>query len=122
MEDINDPRERRKHPRISLDLPVEYRVTSAPHGRGALVINASESGLLVHSIKEMPVGTKLNIAVMFPKEFQFANFEVFAEVVWKDIQWEENWEGYQLGLKFIHIPEEDYKKLKQLLDDGHEIE
>jgi c-di-GMP-binding flagellar brake protein YcgR len=121
MEGLNHARERRKYPRFSMDLPVEYRVTSAPNGLGALVINASESGLLVYSVKEIPVGTKLNIAVMFPKEYQFANFEVLAEVVWKDIQWEENWEGYQLGLKFINILEEDYKKLKQLLIDGHEI-
>ncbi len=120
MEDLNKTKERRKHPRFILDLPVEYRVTNAPNGRGALVINASESGLLVHSVKEMPVGTKLTIAVMFPKEYQFANFEVLAEVVWKDIQWEENWEGYQLGLKFIHIREDDYQKLKQLLKNGHE--
>jgi hypothetical protein len=41
--------------------------------------------------------------------------------VWKDIYWQENREGYQLGLKFIHILEEDHRKLKQLLDDGHEI-
>jgi hypothetical protein len=100
---------------------LEYRATSAPNVRGALVINASETGLLVHSIKEMPVGTKLKIVVMFPEEFQLDNFEVLAEVVWKDIQWEEDWEGYQLGLKFIHLLEEDRLKLKQLLADGHEI-
>jgi hypothetical protein len=44
-----------------------------------------------------------------------ANFEVFAEIIWKDIHWEENWEGYQLGLKFIKILEEDYRKLRGLL-------
>jgi c-di-GMP-binding flagellar brake protein YcgR len=121
VETSNQARERRKYPRISLDLPLEYRATSAPNVRGALVINASETGLLVHSIKEMPVGTKLKIVVMFPEEFQLDNFEVLAEVVWKDIQWEEDWEGYQLGLKFIHLLEEDRLKLKQLLADGHEI-
>ena len=121
MESSNQARERRKYPRISLDLPLEYRATSAPNVRGALVINASETGLLVHSIKEMPVGMKLKIVVMFPEEFQLDNFEVLAEVVWKDIQWKEDWEGYQLGLKFINLLEEDHLKLKQLLADGHEI-
>jgi c-di-GMP-binding flagellar brake protein YcgR len=121
MESSNQESERRKYPRFSLDLPLEYRATSAPNVRGALVINASESGLLVHSIKEMAVGTKLKILVMFPEEYQLDNFEVLAEVVWKDIQWEENWEGYQLGLKFINLLEEDYLKLKQLLSNGHEI-
>jgi hypothetical protein len=79
MESSNQARERRKYPRISLDLPLEYRATRAPNVRGALVINASETGLLVHSIKEMPVGMKLKIVVMFPK-IQLDNFEVLAKL------------------------------------------
>jgi len=121
MQDSSHIREKRKHPRVNMDLPLEYRMTNAPQAYGALVVNASETGLLVHSIKNIPTGTKLNIAVLFPKGFELSNFEVFAEVVWKDIHWEENWEGYQLGLKFINILEEEHRKLKQLLGDGHHI-
>ena len=113
--------EKRKYPRFELDLPLEYRETDSPLARGALVVNASESGLLVHSIKNIPTGTKLNIAVLFPKGFELSNFEVLAEIVWKDIYWQENREGYQLGLKIIQILEEDHQKLKQLLDDGEDI-
>ena len=115
MESLKDLLEKRKHPRLDLDLPLEYRMTNAPQAYGALVVNASESGLLVHSIKNIPIGTKLNIAVLFPNRFELANFEVLAEIIWKDIHWEENWEGYQLGLKFIKILEEDYRKLRGLL-------
>lgn len=115
MESSKDLLEKRKHPRLDLDLPLEYRMTNAPQAYGALVVNASESGLLVHSIKNIPIGTKLNIAVLFPNRFELANFEVLAEIIWKDIYWEENWEGYQLGLKFIKILEEDYRKLRGLL-------
>ena len=121
MEAAKDLKEKRKHPRFYLDLPLEYRVIDVPRAHGALVVNASESGLLVHSIKDIPIGTKLNIAVLFPKGFELANFKVFAEIVWKDIQWEENWLGYQLGLKFINILEEEHQKLKQLLGDGHRL-
>jgi hypothetical protein len=115
MESSKDLLEKRKHPRLDLDLPLEYRMTNAPQAYGALVVNASESGLLVHSIKNIPIGTKLNIAVLFPNRFELANFEVLAEIIWKDIHWEENWEGYQLGLKFIKILEEDSRKLRGLL-------
>jgi len=121
MQDSNHVKEKRKHPRFYLDLPLEYRVLDAPHAHGGLVVNASESGLLIHSVKNIPIGTKLNIAVLFPNRFELSNFEVFAEIIWKDIHWEENWEGYQLGLKFIQILEEDYRKLKRILDDGHGI-
>ena len=103
-----------------MDLPLEYRVLDASQAHGGLVINASESGLLLHSMKDMPVGTKLNIAVLFPKGFELTNFEVFAEIVWKDIYWQENRQEYEFGLKFIHILEEDHQKLKRLLVEESE--
>jgi len=120
MEAAKDLKEKRKHQRMNMDLPLEYRVPDASQAHGALVINASESGLLVHSIKDIPVGTKINIAVLFPKGFELANFEVFAEIVWKDIHWAENREGYQFGLKFIDILEEEHQKLKRLLAEVRE--
>jgi hypothetical protein len=120
MEVAKDLREKRKHPRVSMNLPLEYRISDTPKPQAGMVINASESGLLIHSIKDMPVGTKLTIAVLFPKGFELTNFEVFAEVVWKDIQWEENRERYQVGLKFVNILEEDHQKLKELLEEGQE--
>jgi hypothetical protein len=104
-----------------MDLPLEYRVSDASHLHGALVVNASESGILVNSLKEVPVGAKLDISVLFPNGYELTNFRVLAEIVWKDILWKENWIGYQLGLKFVHILEGDHQKLKQLLDNGHEI-
>jgi len=105
-----------------LDLPLEYRVMDATDGHGGLVVNASELGLLVQSIKNLPVGTKLNIAVLFPKGFELANFEVLAEIIWKDLHWEEDWEGYQYGLRFLRILDNEYWKLKQLLDDQFHLE
>jgi hypothetical protein len=115
MERSKDPRERRKFPRLLVDLPLEYRVMNAPYAQGGIVVNASEEGLLINSIKNMPVGTKLNIAVLFPEEYELANFEVVAEIIRKELHWEEDWEGYQYGLKFIKILERDRHKLKQLL-------
>jgi len=103
-----------------MDLPLEYRVLDASQAHGGLVINASESGLLVHSVKDMPVGTKLNIAVLFPRGYELANFEVFAEIVWKDIFLGENREGYQFGLKFIDFLKGEHQKLKQLLAEVRE--
>jgi len=75
----------------------------------------SEEGFLIYSVKDMPIGTKLNLVVLFPKGFELTNFEVVAEVVRKDLHWEEDWEGFEYGLKFLQIFEEDREKLKQLL-------
>jgi len=120
MEAARDLKEKRKHPRVNMDLPLEYRVSDAPKAQAGMVINASESGLLFHSVKDMPAGTKLSIAVLFPQGFELANFEVLAEIVWKDIHWAENREGYQFGLKFIRILEEENQKLKRLLVEERE--
>jgi len=122
MEKLNSHIERRRSPRISLDLPLKYRVINAPYAHGGLVVNASEVGLLIHSIKNIPIGSKLNIAVLFPKEFELTNFEVLAEIIWKDLYWEEDWEGYRYGLKFIKILEEDCGKLKQILSGEFQLD
>lgn len=115
-------KDRRKSPRTSLDLPLEYRVMDAFYAHGGLVVNASELGLLVQSVKSIPIGTKLNIAVLFPKGFELTNFEVLAEIIWKDLHWEEDWEGYQYGLKFTQIPDDEHWKLKQLLSGQFYLE
>jgi hypothetical protein len=115
MENLNYFKERRKSPRSLLDLPLEYRVKDFPLAHGGLVFNASESGLLIYSIKEMPIGQKLNIIVLFPNGFELSNFEVLAEIIWKDSYWYNDSEGYRYGLKITTIVEEDHWKLRQIL-------
>jgi len=113
-------KERRRSPRSLVDLPLEYRVMNAPHAHGGLVVDVSESGLLIHSAKEIDIGTKLNIAVLFPKGYQLAHFEVIGEVIRRDHHREADWEGYHYGLKFIHLSGEDRSKLMQLLETRQE--
>jgi hypothetical protein len=116
METSSANHDRRRYPRSLMDLPLEYRVINAPYAHGGIVVNGSEEGFLIYSVKDMPIGTKLNLVVLFPKGFELTNFEVVAEVVRKDLHWEEDWEGFEYGLKFIQIFEEDREKLKQLLN------
>ncbi len=122
MEKSKSMKDRRKSQRMILDLPLEYRVMDVPYAHGGLVVNASELGLLVQSVKNLSIGTKLNIAVLFPKGFELANFEVLAEILWKDLHWEEDWEGYQYGLRFLQILDNEYWKLKQLLSGQFNLE
>ena len=110
-----DRKDRRQYPRFFLDLPLEYLVTNTPRAHGGLVVNVSEIGLLIRSIKNLSIGAELKIVVLFPKEYELTNFEVLAQVVRKEPLWEEDWEGYEYGLKFIRILEEDHRKLRQIL-------
>ena len=111
-------KDRRRYPRISMDLPLEYRVKYDARAHGGIVIDASETGFLIYSTENIAVGTKLKIAVLFPKEYELAILEVFAETIRKEFVMKPGiWyrEGYQYGLKFIQILEEDYWKLRKLL-------
>jgi PilZ domain len=108
-------RERRRFRRLLLDLPLEYRVLNGPYAHGGLTVNASEAGLRIQSVKNIPVGAKLFTIVLFPRGFELTSFEVMAEVIWKDIHHEEDWEGFHYGLNIVEILEEDREKLKQLL-------
>ena len=114
--------DRRKHPRLILGLPLEYRVTNIPNAHGALVVNGSEMGLLMESIEKILIGTDLKIAVLFPKQYELADLEISAQVVWKEPYWKEDWEGYQYGLKFVSITAHDQRKLRELLNGRYHLD
>ena len=108
-------REKRRYPRFLIDLPLEYQEEDNAPSRGGIVINASEGGFLIESIKDIPIGTKLTIAVLFPKWFELADLKLVAEILWKEPLWKEDWTGYRYGLNILEMMEEDKKKLKLLL-------
>jgi hypothetical protein len=74
------------------------------------------------------VGTELNVTVLFSKGFELANFKAVAKIVRKeryskeDSKGNQYWEGYQYGLEFIQISDEDRRKLNYLLGGRFEIE
>lgn len=128
MEGSFDNKERRSHPRFFIDLPLEYRDMDDSCLHGAIVVNASEGGFLIESPRDIPVGKELNITVLYSKEFELITFRVVAKIVWKepylkeDLKIGRNWKGYQYGLKFIQILEEDRWKLSLLLGGRFEFE
>lgn len=115
MEDSTRKKEKREHARIKVILPLYFKMAENPNFYPGLTIDASESGLLIQTLKDMPIKTRLNIEVSFPKGFELSNFKGAAEIIWKDISNWEGWEGYLYGLKFIQISDEDHLRLKQLL-------
>lgn len=104
---------RRKYPRVVLDLPFEYRTEYSRRARGGIVIDACEVGFLIHSTENMLVGTRLKIILLYAKDYGLAMLEVFAKIVWKRFDKKEK--RYLYGLKFNGILAEDDYKLKGLL-------
>ena len=126
MEGSFNNSERRRYPRVFIDLPLEYWDMGESCLRGAIVVNASDGGFLIESPRDIPVGTELSMTVLYPKGFELANFRVSAKIVWKELYWKEDLkrdrslEGYRYGLEFIHILDEDRWKLSFLLSKQFE--
>jgi hypothetical protein len=128
MEGLFNNSERRAHPRFIIDLPLEYRDGDESRLRGGIVVNASQGGFLMESPRDIPVGTELNVTVLFPKGFELANFNVVVKIVWKeplqkeDLKGDSYWKGYQYGLQFIQVLDDDRWKVNFLLDGRFNLE
>lgn len=128
MENSSGNKERRRYPRFFIDLPLEYHNMDDSGLRGGIVVNASEGGFLIESLTDISIGTKLEIAVLYPKGFELANFKVMAKIVWKEHYSKEDWKGdpywkgYQYGLEFIQILDEDRWRLNLLLSGRYNLE
>ena len=115
MDDSSLPEERRKHPRYSIDLPLNFKLSENPIIYSGLSIDASEAGLQIQTLKDMPIGIKLYIEVLFAKGFELANLQGLVQVIWKDDYLWKDGVGFKYGLKFVQITSPNYLKLKHLL-------
>jgi hypothetical protein len=103
-----------------INVPVDFQNIDKENVSPGLVINLSQTGFLIQTFEEMPVGKRINIKISFPKGFEVANFSAVVEIVWKDICLWEDWEGYQYGLKFVKVLNKDLPKLKHFLNNRFE--
>ena len=106
--------ERRKHPRFSMELPLDYRIEREDRF-GGISANASIGGVLVYLPEPIVVGTSLKIEILFAKGSELNSIKADAKVVWSDLAPKEIWGEYRYGLEFESFQEGDLQKLKKLL-------
>jgi len=107
--------ERRRFPRFSIDLPIEYYRTDSDVRLSGRALNASEGGLLVYLPEKVEIGETLRLKLFFTFGHDLVTIEMVAQVAWIDIHLGEGWGDYRSGLKFIDISSEDLGKLKNFL-------
>jgi hypothetical protein len=107
--------ERRKYPRVNVDLPTQYNKINSSIRQNGRVMNLSEGGMLFHSPEQIEIGQHLNSNFSFPSGSEMNIIETLVEVAWMDIQSGEVWGDYRCGVRFIDISPEDMTKLKNFL-------
>ncbi len=117
MKNSSQGKERRDHPRTIISLPANFEITESGSSYPGLTIDASQSGLLIQTLKEMPVGIKLEIEFLLPGKLGLSRIRAETEIVWKGVSYWEDWEGYEYGLKITHISNEDYVELSRILSN-----
>ena len=111
--------ERRKHPRFSVELPLDYSIESKDH-YGGVAVNASRGGVIAYFPAAIVVGTSLNIEIIFAKGFELNSIKARAKVVWSRLVPKAIWGEYRYGLEFEKFQEGDLQKLKALLKEAGE--
>ena len=106
--------EKRKHPRFSVDLPVEYSRADL-FVEHAHAINASEGGLLLYLPEQMEMGNHLKLKLFFTVGSELNTIETVVEVVWVDMHLRMDRGDYRTGVRFVEISTEDMGKLKNFL-------
>jgi hypothetical protein len=106
--------EKRKHPRFSVDLPVEYRQADLLGDQGR-AMNASEGGLLLYLPEQIGIGNHLRLKLFFTMGSELNAIETLVEVVWVDVHLGKDWGDHRTGVRFVEISAEDMDKLKSFL-------
>ncbi len=109
--------EKRKHPRFSVELPLDYSRVEGKGTFGGMVANASEGGLLVYLPERIEIGTLLRIELFYVKELELDTIKAVVKVVWSDMAARESWGEHRYGLKFEYIDEKDFTRLTALLKE-----
>jgi c-di-GMP-binding flagellar brake protein YcgR len=107
--------EKRRHPRFTVDLPLEYYRVDSPVPETGRAVNASEGGLLVYFPEEVKVGDRLRLRLFFSIGSDLNTIEMVVQIAWVDLHLGKEWGDYRSGVRFIDISPEDLNKLKTFL-------
>jgi c-di-GMP-binding flagellar brake protein YcgR len=109
--------EKRKYPRFSVELPLDYSRVNGKGTLGGMVANASEGGLLVYLPERIELGAFLRIEIFYVKGLELDTIKAVARVVWSDMAARESWGEHRYGLQFENIDEKDFDRLSTLLKE-----
>jgi c-di-GMP-binding flagellar brake protein YcgR len=109
--------EKRKYPRFSVELPLDYSRVNGKETYGGMVANASEGGLLVYLPERIEIGSLLKIEIFYVGGLELNTIKAVVKVVWADLAARESWGEHRYGLQFESIDEKDFNRLTTLIKE-----
>ena len=107
--------ERRRHPRVAVELPFDYSCVDGEEKYGGFATNASEGGLLVYLPEVVEKGTLLKIVILFVEGSALNAIKGIAKVIWCNLAAKAAWGEHRYGLEFQSFNKGSLDKLKILL-------
>ncbi len=112
-------KEKRKHPRIQITIPVQIKRGEKSQSYPGLTIDASESGILIQTLAELEIGSNISIKLLPSEHCDLTNFRCIGEVMWKDDCPWDDFEGYQYGVRFIQVLDKNLIMLTDFFRSPH---
>ena len=106
--------EGRKHPRVILNLPIEYSSGHTPKSRPGHTCNLSPDGVMVNLPERLDIGQKIGLSIFFSFGERMEWIRVDSQVIWVDA--EQQGGSYRSGIKFIDLSSYDRSKLEKFFE------
>ena len=110
--------DRRRSPRVSIELPFYYSLVDQREAQHGVVADASEGGLLVYLSEKIEIGAFLRIEISSVRWKELIPIKAIGKVVWSDLAAREAWGEYRYGIQFLSFFEGDFQELKILLREA----
>ncbi len=106
--------EGRKHPRVILNLPIEYSSGHTRKSRPGHTCNLSPDGVMVNLPERLDIGQQIGLSIFFSFGKKVDWVRVNSQVIW--VNPEQQGGSYRSGIKFIDLSSHDRSKLEKFFE------
>ena len=107
--------ERRQFVRLDTRLEVQYSVLPTEAPQTAVTKDVGGGGICIFADKELPPGTRLQLAMKLPGREKPVNFT--AEVIWSEayevIGHSQRQRAVEVGVRFVEVSPQDHEAVMQ---------
>ncbi len=101
--------------RFVMELPVEFFQGDDPSPKAGVGNDIDQRGLLLYSVKEIPIGAEIEMVVFFPNGYRLDKFQTRGIVLSKEALSGTDWKGYRYRLRFSAFNKENWSKFQQFM-------